>query len=250
MTGRYVAIGSSMASGPGIEPRVPGSPRPAGRSTLNYPHLVAERMGYDLVDVTYSGATTANVLAERQHDSPAQVEALDGSEALVTVTIGGNDVGYVPSLFVAGLPKVLRRLALFFDGPPDAIEDCALVEVAESLKAVGHEVRRRAPRARVLFTDYLTLLPPPGTPARPLAESDVEAGRRIGAALEQLTAAAAEVTGCEVVRAGEASRAHHPWSADPWTTRPGLPWPRRPMPLHPNATGMRAVADLVVEKLS
>ena len=41
VSGRYVAIGSSMAAGPGIKPRVPGSPTRAGRSTLNYPHLVA-----------------------------------------------------------------------------------------------------------------------------------------------------------------------------------------------------------------
>ena len=35
---------------------------------------------------------------------------------------------------------------------------------------------------------------------------------------------------------------------EPWTTRPtklGLPLPGRPVPLHPNAAGMRAVADLV-----
>ena len=40
--------------------------------------------------------------------------------------------------------------------------DRALVEVGESLKEVGRTVRQRAPRARVLFVDYLTLLPPAG----------------------------------------------------------------------------------------
>ncbi|MGB2922094.1 MAG: SGNH/GDSL hydrolase family protein, partial [Mycobacterium sp.] len=44
----------------------------------------------------------------------------------------------------------------------------------------------------------------------------------------------------------EASRDHHAWSAQPWTTRFGWPVPRRPAPLHPNADGMRAVADMVV----
>ncbi|MCV7170255.1 SGNH/GDSL hydrolase family protein, partial [Mycobacterium manitobense] len=43
--------------------------------------------------------------------------------------------------------------------------------------------------------------------------------------------------------------AHHAWSAQPWTTRPGLPLPGRPAPLHPNAAGMRAVADLVLDAL-
>ena len=59
---RYVALGSSMAAGPGIPPRVPGSPRSAGRSARNYAHLVAESLGVGLLDVTYSGATTAHVL--------------------------------------------------------------------------------------------------------------------------------------------------------------------------------------------
>ena len=63
---RYVALGSSMAAGPGIRPSAPGAPFGSGRSARNYAHLVAERLGLDLVDVTFSGATTANVLAERQ----------------------------------------------------------------------------------------------------------------------------------------------------------------------------------------
>jgi len=70
--------------------------------------------------------------------------------------------------------------------------------------------------------------------------------------LERLTADAAAATGCEVVRAGEASRDHHAWSAEPWTTTParyGLPLPGRPAPLHPNAAGMLAVAQLVLDPL-
>ena len=41
---RYVALGSSMAAGPGIAPRVDGSPRAAQRSARNYPHLVLEEL--------------------------------------------------------------------------------------------------------------------------------------------------------------------------------------------------------------
>jgi hypothetical protein len=54
MTGRYVALGSSMAAGPGIRPRAPGAPWPAFRSARNYAHLVADALGLDLVDVTYT----------------------------------------------------------------------------------------------------------------------------------------------------------------------------------------------------
>lgn len=251
---RYVALGSSMASGLGIRPRAAHAPRLSGRSARNYAHLVAARLGCDLVDVTYSGATTAHVLSEPQHGTPPQVDALDGTEDLITVTIGGNDVGYVPLLMAAGLPRVARALPVL--GPRlrallDPTErDRALVAVADSLAEVGRTLRRRAPRARVLFVDYLTLLPPAGTPAPPLSDLDVALGRRVAATLQRLTGEAAAAAGCEWVRAADASREHHGWSAQPWTAKFGVPLPGRPAPLHPNAAGMRAVADLIVTQVA
>ncbi len=241
-----------MAAGPGIRPRAAGSPVAAGRSARNYPHLAAERLGLDLVDVTYSGATTANVLRERQHSALPQIDTLDGSEELVTVTIGGNDVGYVPLLFAATLPTMLRavpilgeRLREFLD---PAARGAALDQVGASLREVGQALRERSPRARIMFVDYLTLLPPSGTPAPPLSDDVADLGRLVATRLAQETADAAKATGCEVIHAADASRDHHAWSADPWTIGAGslLPW--RPKPFHPNAAGMRAVADLIAAR--
>lgn len=252
--GRYVALGSSMAAGPGIRPKAPGAPFGSGRSAVNYPHLVAERLGYDLVDVTFSGATTAHVLTESQRGQPVQADALDGTETLVTVTIGGNDVGYVPYLFAAGLPGFATSLPLLGrplrDALDEAARDEALAHVGAALVAVGHELRRRAPRATVVFVDYLTLLPQAGVAASPLSEARAAVGRHIADTLKRHTETAAADTGCRLVRASDASAGHHPWSADPWTTRFGLPVPGRAAPLHPNAAGMRAVADLIASLLS
>jgi lysophospholipase L1-like esterase len=249
VTGRYVALGSSMAAGPGIRPRANGSARRAGRSARNYPHLAAHQLGLDLVDVTYSGATTAHVLHESQHGAPPQIEALDGTESLVTITIGGNDIGYVPMLMAAALPRALRALPVLGARLTALLDrderDRAAAEAAESLKRVGAAVRDRAPGARVLFVDYLTLLPGTGA-APPYDAADLALGRHLAQTLERLTGAAAAATGAGWVRAAEASSDHHAWSAHPWTRGPGLPIPGRPAPLHPNADGMRAVADLVV----
>jgi lysophospholipase L1-like esterase len=243
-----------MAAGPGIRPRAAGAPRRAGRSAVNYPHLVAAALGLDLVDVTHSGATTADLLTDHQHGAPPQASVLDGSEALVTVTIGGNDVGYVPLLVAAGLPRAARSVPVLGPRLTELLDagarDRALVEVAESLREVGRTLRQRSPQARVLFVDYLTVLPPAGTPTPPLSGADAALGRRVADTLERLTGEAAAETGCEWVRAAEASRAHHAWSAEPWTTRFGLPLPGRPAPLHPNAAGMRGVADLVAAQAS
>ena len=138
---RYVALGSSMAAGPGIRPRVAGSPRAAGRSARNYPHLVAQALGFDLVDVTFSGATTANILTESQRGAPPQAEALDGTETLVTVTIGGNDVGYVPMLFAAGLPRTARAVPFLGAKLRDMLDPAAR---QDALAAVGRKAGQAA----------------------------------------------------------------------------------------------------------
>ena len=243
---RYVALGSSMAAGPGIKPTAPGAPFGSGRSARNYAHLVAEQLSLDLVDATFSGATTAHLLDERQRSAPPQIEALDGSEELVTITIGGNDVGYVPLLMAASLPALVRKLPSIRVLLDRGAREQALDDVAGALRAVGAGVRAGAPRARVMFVDYLTLLPAPGTPAAPLTTEQADLGRFVAARLEEATAAAAQATGCEVVRAGQASRDHHGWSAEPWATAAGWPLPWRPTPFHPNLAGMRAVAGLIV----
>ncbi|MGB3475154.1 MAG: SGNH/GDSL hydrolase family protein, partial [Mycobacterium sp.] len=237
--------GSSMAVGPGIRPRAAGAPPASGRSARNYPHLVAQALNLDLVDVTFSGATTAHLLGEHQHGAPPQIEALDGSESLVTITIGGNDVGYVPLLMAATLPRVFRRLPAIAGLLDPGQREQALDEVEAALRAVGAAVRDRAPRARVLFVDYLTLLPPAGVRAGRLPQDVVTLARHVADRLERHTAAAAAATDCEIVRAGQASREHHPWSARPWTVGAGVPLPWRPWPFHPNAAGMAAVAELL-----
>lgn len=238
-----------MAAGPGIRPRAAGAPRGSGRSRRNYPHLVAAAADLDLVDVTFSGATTAQLLGECQRGAPPQLDALDGSEALVTVTIGGNDVGYVPLLMAATLPAAARRLPAVAALLDPGQREQALGQIEASLIAVGAGVRERAPRARVLFVDYLTLMPPAGIRAGRLPGHVVDLARHVADRLERHTAAAAAATGCGIVRAGQASREHHPWSARPWTVGAGLPLPWRPWPFHPNAAGMAAVAEMVVTQL-
>jgi lysophospholipase L1-like esterase len=137
---RYVAMGSSFEAGPGLPSRVPGSPRRAGRSTGNYAHLVARSLSLDLGDVTFSGATTGDILGPSAAGQPAQLDAVTADTALVTITAGGNDVGFVPRLTLASLPWPLRAL-------PRRLHD-------------------RAPACRVLLVDYLTILPPGGRDGR------------------------------------------------------------------------------------
>ncbi|WP_433781710.1 SGNH/GDSL hydrolase family protein [Actinomycetospora sp. CA-101289] len=258
IAGRYVALGSSFAAGPGIPPLVH---RGALRSARNYPHLLADARGLDLVDATCSGATTADVRHRRQPTLtgalPPQVDALTPDTALVTVTIGGNDLGYLGMLTSAALRGALarrlpatlaRRLRYTVEVPPPA----TFAEVRASLGAVVGEVRRRAPAARVVLVDYLTVLGPHATPQTlPLTADQIEAGRRVAAGLAEVFAGAATDTGADLVAASEASTDHGAGSPDPWIggVALGVAPLGGPVPFHPTAAGMRAVADLVAARL-
>ena len=225
----------------------------SGRSARNYPHLVAERLNLELVDVTFSGATTAHVLADHQRGAPPQITALDGSESLVTVTIGGNDVGYVPLLMAASLPRAARRLPLLGGRIAELLDrdarDRALADVFDSLCAVGTALRA----ARPAGPGVLRRLPDDAAARGCAGPAAVGSGCRSGPACGRAPSNDSRPTrrrrpGCEVVGAAAASRQHHAWSAEPWTTTParyGVPLPGRPAPLHPNGAGMRAVAELI-----
>jgi lysophospholipase L1-like esterase len=247
MAGRYVAMGSSFAAGPWVGRRAPGSPRRAGRSAGNYAHVYAAAAGLGLHDVTFSGATAAELLDGQDRGGVPQIEAVTPDTSLVTLTCGGNDVGYIGRLVLESLPWPLRGL-------PGARREAAETErlTGERLDGLGTtfdrvltEVRRRAPAARIVLVDYLTILPPdPDVPTGRLPASVASWGRSVAGQLSAETRAAAGRHGCGFVAASEASRDHHAWSASPWTRRYGL-LSRDGAPFHPKQAGMRAVAGLL-----
>jgi hypothetical protein len=257
---RYVALGSSFASGPGIEPLVDVG---CGRSARNYAHLVAERLGFDLVDASSGGATVDDVLTAPQAlmsggTVPPQIGAVGPETDLVTATVGGNDVGYLLTLLrcsyaadPAGAPP---GAGVFFADPVDrAAVDAGLAGLPAKLAALVGAVRERAPQARVVLVDYLTVLPPAGDGGAPLplTDDDLAFCRAVQQRLVDATAEAARITGADLVRASAASTAHPAGSADPWVS--GWEFGDVPaggvVPYHPNAAGMAAVADLLVDLL-
>ncbi|WP_433158943.1 SGNH/GDSL hydrolase family protein [Kribbella sp. CA-247076] len=256
---RYVALGSSFAAGPGIDPIVD---RAAGRSGNNYPHLVAAELGLDLTDVTYSGATTANLLDTPQDDAPPQLDAVAPDTVLVTITAGGNDLEYVGTFVRGSLLNTLakpatllgRRVANRIRARVSYLKDDAAYEaVTASLVTVVERVRERAPEARVVLVDYLTLVGPATRPRLdvPLNEEQLPSVAMMADGLAAAFAKAAATTGADLVTSSAASREHAIGSAEPWTTGFSL---RPPVlggvvPYHPTAAGMRAVADLIVRTL-
>lgn len=252
----YVAMGSSYASGPGVGELDTNAPIRCGRSQDNYAQQLARKRALDITDVSCSGATTAHILAPLE-ELPAQIDAIDAQTRLVTVTIGGNDLDYMGSLFKAYC-RAKPELADPECNPPSPPSDEAYGQVADGLRTIAEEVRRRAPEARLIFVDYLTVLPTKSTCAiTPLNDQDANNSRNIARRLTEITAQVALETGNEVLTASLMSSEHHACSDDPWMTgwpNPGKFVPQagvpKVVPYHPNLSGMTAIADALDERLS
>jgi lysophospholipase L1-like esterase len=251
----YVALGSSYAAGPGLGDRVPGSPRLAGRSTHNYAHILASRLKLRLTDMTFSGATVEQILGkEADATQVPQLEAVTAETRLVTLTGGGNDVGYIGYLVTASLPSLVRaitggnkRLAELANGVEFERRGSAL---ADNLIALYGAIRARAPQAIIAVTGYLALLPPDDSVgAAPLRREDTERGRRywnhVNLALKQASARA----GVVFADVAAASASHHAWSSDPWTERFVL-LGGKAAAYHPTRAGMVEVADALESALA
>jgi len=253
---RYVALGDSFSAGP----LIPTSDLAGGclRSDHNYPSLVADRLDVPtFVDVTCSGATTRDLTSVQRTFGdariPPQLSAVTRATDLVTLGIGGNDLGLFGTVVNTctqlrpsdpGGAPCARRLA---ERGPDLVAATRTISrrVAASLRAV----RARAPRARILLVGYLRLAPDRGTcPELPLATGDYAEGLRISRVLDRALAQAARRTGVDFVDMYDASRGHDICSADPWVN--GRITDRdKALAYHPFESGMRAYADRVLAVL-
>jgi len=242
---RYVAMGSSFAAGPGVTVSADQPRNRCSRSAGNYAHQLAQKRGLLLTDVSCGGATTAHLFGSWGELAP-QLDAVTADTRLVTVTIGGNDVGYIGGLSAAscqgrpGCPVV----------PPPGEQAWQLLETA--MRRIAGEVRRRAPEARLIFVDYLTILPEHGVcAATPVSREQAETSRAVARRLAAITARIADESGVEVLRNSALSRRHDACSRTPWTNG----FPSREVringaPYHPNLAGMTAIAEALDRMLT
>lgn len=245
---RYVALGSSFASGPLLGPPKPGSPARCARSAPNYPTLVAQRLELTLIDVSCGGATTLHILGP-WNELPAQIDSVTADTRLVTLSIGGNDLGYVAGLIAASC----RAGAPYLPGPcapkvAPAEQDFARLE--SNLHEIIRQVAIHAPDARLVLVQNVMLVAPEPCAAVTIDPADAAASRAIGLRIAAITAKVARETRTMLLSSDVLSRRHTACSAEPWSNgmapgydgSKGAPW-------HPNAAGMKAVADALAAEL-
>lgn len=155
ITDVYIALGDSYAAMGGRDQPLKGEPF-CLRSSGNYPELIHA----EVTDLTCQGAVTGDLLEPRtigERTLPAQVDALTEDTTLVTLSIGGNDLGFGE---VAGC--IRERIAgENADDCVDLLEETIgeqLDQLPPQLDRVHEAIRERAGDAQVVVTGYLPLV--------------------------------------------------------------------------------------------
>ncbi len=231
----YVALGDSYAAGIGG-----GAYRDEDclRSANAYPELADDLKSVrDVTNEACGGATTQQVVL-------TQLDQLDKKTDLVTITAGGNNLGFGTLASACG--PVLRNPAdatACFDAIAKARAQIASGVLHEDLVTMIEAVQAAAPKADVVLTGYPYLFDPvPFDPNSPTSVFIYEANFlvfKLNATIE----AAALATGTEYVDVADEFAGHgiSLVSNDSWINfNPNLSAPNSFENLHPNAEGYEA----------
>jgi lysophospholipase L1-like esterase len=250
---RYVSLGDSYTAGPLIPRQVDAN---CARSDHNYPSIVAaERQATAFKDVSCSGATTENMWKAQGSNAP-QLNALRRDTDLVTVQIGGNDLGF--GSIIATCARIGSQDPT---GNPceryyssSGVDQLAvnIMRTAPKVDGVLRAVRARAPHARVLVVGYPDLLPDDGSgcyPSVPFAAGDFPYLRDTGRRLNLMLRLVAAWNHAGYVDTYGPTRGHDMCKApaDRWIEplQPASP----AAPAHPNAKGEDVMARAVLARL-
>ena len=226
----YDALGDSYGSGYGVPPYS----ATCGRSEAAYAVQIDGRMRIDLDDfAACAGATTTSMLA-------SQMGALDADTDLVTVSIGGNDIGWgtvVGACVVAADPQCAEALA--------ATTGVITTALPAVLDATYAQIAAAAPDAHVVVTGYPRLFSPEYGAylnASPAEQHGMNEGADL---LNSVIADAAAEYGFQFVDVTSRFVGHGVNAPEPWVL--GLSDPGR---FHPNLDGYEAYAAAVTSQVN
>ncbi|MCF3120719.1 SGNH/GDSL hydrolase family protein [Streptomyces arenae] len=256
---RYVALGDSYTSSPLTGLPQPGSPLGCFRSNNNYPSVIAQRLRpASFRDASCGGAQTKDMTAPQDvtpgGPNPPQFDSLRKNTTLVTLEIGGNDIGFGKlmdcfRLSVGDPDGSPCKDAMVKDDKDPFVE--AINATAPRLAAVLRGIHRRAPKADVYVLGYPALLPARGDgcyPYIPLAKGDVPWLRGVQRKLHAMIAARAAAGGARYVDLSVPG--HDMCQVDPTKRWVEGPVPLLPAaPVHPNASGSRNMARIALEAI-
>jgi lysophospholipase L1-like esterase len=246
---RYAALGDSYSSGEGNPPFDDGTDTPLDqchRSPAAWPRIIARedpRIGL-VAHLACSGATSRD-LRHRYNGERAQLRRLSSRDVdLVTITIGGNDIGFgevLTDCFVSdcvrdgGLARARRR-----------IEHRLPRHLARDYRGL----KRAAPDATVVVVGYPRLFP--GTEAEQvgcgwLSDRERVTLNRLATLLDRRIQRSARRAGVEYVSVLPALEHHELCTRDSWVYPIGPTGGQ--LRGHPLRPGQRALARIVQPRL-
>jgi lysophospholipase L1-like esterase len=258
--GPYVALGDSFTSAPFVPLQV-GRPLGCARSDHNYPSIVAAATGATpFVDHSCGSATTAHMTAPQGvplGTNPPQFDGLRADAGLVTVGIGGNDVGLVGAavrcveLGALAPTGSACRTNYAEPGGGDMLAD-QIAATAPKIAATLRGIHARAPAARVLLVGYPAVGRVNGKGCYPLVTlSDDDMAYIMGMLRKtnEMLAAQAAANDAEYVDTYDDSIGHDVCTAIGTRWFEGVVPTSVAYPIHPNALGEASMARSVLRVL-
>lgn len=264
---QYIAFGDSFVSGVGASDV---QWEPCGTSRAAWPYRVQEGLQIpELVFAACSGATTQDVLGTGRLQMAAQLSQLPAAgeldSALITITIGGNDIklderlakclnGSQPSSSLGSLSGACGDLKELLDTATTVVNDALAPSLDETFKTL----REAAPNATIVAVGYPHLVDANG----PMCDATltgklIDRGNR-GRMNELADAINAQIA-ASAARAGIASvtddvvaafAGHEACSADEWIVSPDATLRTGNLGVaHPNETGHQVYANAVIAAL-
>lgn len=246
----YVALGDSY-SAMGSRAAETTGPAECFRSADNYPSLVAQDERIEnFVDATCASAVTLDILTTRAGtDGPisAQLESLTEDTDLVTISIGGNDIGF-PA--IAGCFQEAMAAGVESDCAPQFNRDEMTSSVNEMLFSVYSSVQQRSPEARIVVTGYMPLITDEGQCEDAAFISDNDRGWAVGLTNEingRIEGISSEMQIPFILPDGAYEHTVCAAPEERWTDLTGAETGGYPM--HPTALGQDVMADAIKASL-
>jgi lysophospholipase L1-like esterase len=239
--GRLAALGDSYSSGVGTPDPDPSIPA-CYRTPYAWPNLLGAALHRQVDNLACSGAQTKDVTAPYggQAAQTALLAALSPQPKVVTITIGGNDVGFAPVLQTC-----------FLSDCGTAVEQSEVTTVTvlpDRLATTYRAVEAAAPGARLVVVGYPRLFPThqsdvTGCPW--LTNAERRALIQAGKLLNGVIAVEAFLAGATYVDVSRTLEGHELCTTDSWLV---------PLPAagaaHPTVEGQQAIAAAVAHRPS
>jgi lysophospholipase L1-like esterase len=257
--GRLLALGDSYSSGEGAgdyQAGTDGGDNSCHRSRNAWPALLAHERGLAMVpSIACSGATLTDLLSGRAGSSQSeravsQLARVSGTPSIVTVTVGGNDLGFRSILENCIAVDCVAR----YHRASGDVLDARIDALARRLPDAYRAIQAAAPKARVFVVDYPRLFPDGQANCAALrritpTEGDYLNGKIERADIAILDAARkAGVTGIDVstaLRGGELT-----CSGTQYLNHASARLKLLSASFHPNAAGQQRIARAVAAALA